>query len=107
MIKIYHEVQELFAFSLTDHEWPYLCSAKPRHHFTYQYQANVKIYYFAKFDLTISMLFKIFVNIFAKRPRLPKMMLSQASSSYYTPMPGLGNVTVNEYAKFGPNIPCG
>ena len=40
LIKIYHVVQELWAFSLTDHDRPDWCSTKPRHLFAYQCQSS-------------------------------------------------------------------
>ena len=43
LIKIYRAVQELWAFSLKDLDWPKCCSANPRHHFAYQWLDNIKI----------------------------------------------------------------
>ena len=42
LIKIYHVVQELEAFSQTGHNWPGGCWQKPR--FAYQCLGNVEIY---------------------------------------------------------------
>ena len=44
MIKIYHAVQELWAFSLTDHCRPAGCSAKPSTRFAYQFPDIVTMY---------------------------------------------------------------
>ena len=65
LIKMYHVVQELLAFSLTDHDQLDLCSAKPCHRFAYQYLDNVKMYKQAEFDPNIpsgSRVMSIFTN---------------------------------------------
>ena len=43
LIKLYHAVQELSAFSQSDHDLPDCCSAKPRLRFAYQWPDNVKM----------------------------------------------------------------
>ena len=53
IIKIYCAVQELRAFSLKYRDRPNWCSAKPHHHFAYQWLENVKIDKYAKFDPNI------------------------------------------------------
>ena len=54
LIKIDHVVQELCAFSLTNHDRPHLsCWVKPCLCFVYQCQDNVKLYKQAKFDENI------------------------------------------------------
>ena len=49
LIKTYNAVQELWAFSLKDLNWPKWCSAKPRHPFAYQWLDNIRINKYAKF----------------------------------------------------------
>ena len=52
LIKIYHVVQGLYAFSSTDLCRPDRCSTKPRHRFAYQCLSNIKMYKHAAFYLT-------------------------------------------------------
>ena len=71
MIKIYHVVQGLSAFLLTDHDKPKWCSAKPCHRFAYQCLGN------AKCDPNIPCKSKI-MSIFTTMPLLVEMMLDKA-----------------------------
>ena len=51
--QIYHLIQEILSFSLTDHDRPSLCSAKPRPSQKAVTHANVDVHMYAKFDQSI------------------------------------------------------
>ena len=53
LIKIYLDIQELWAFSLKDVDQPIWWSAKPCHRFTYQWLDKVEINKYAKIDPNI------------------------------------------------------
>ena len=63
LIKLYFVVQELLAFSVTDHDRPDWCSAKPRHRFAYQCQGNVKMYKFMCAKVDQNMPIKQFIGL--------------------------------------------
>ena len=46
----YHAVQELWAFSPKEPDWPKWCSMKPRYRFAYRWPDNVKIHIHTKFE---------------------------------------------------------
>ena len=64
-MKIYHVVQEFWAFSLKYLDRPKLMLGKPRHRFAYKWLDNIKINKYAKFDpniLYVSRVMRIFTN---------------------------------------------
>ena len=79
LIKMYHVVQELCAFSLTDHDRPDYNSAKPRHRFEYQCLGNVKMYKYAKFDQNLPYSSRV-ISIFTKNFRPAELIIDEASS---------------------------